>query len=88
MGIRAMSIGPKRAYMMAKSHVNPHEAAKAANVLRAGHVVPMHYGTFALADEPASEPLRQIREVAAGGMLRGELHAPAVGEILRWPDWE
>jgi len=26
--------------------------------------------------------------VAAGGMLRGELHAPAVGEVLRWQEWE
>ncbi|GAB3298425.1 MBL fold metallo-hydrolase [Hymenobacter humi] len=84
-----MPIGAyKPAYMMAKSHVNPHEAAKAANVLRAGHVVPMHYGTFSLSDEPASEPLRQLTDIAAGGMLRGELHAPAVGEVLRWQDWE
>ena len=87
--IAIMPIGAyKPAFMMAKSHVNPHEAAKAANVLRAGHVVPMHYGTFDLSDEPASEPLRQLTEVAAGGMLRGELHAPAVGEVLRWQDWE
>ena len=62
--IALMPIGAyKPAYMMAKSHVNPHEAAKAANVLRAGHVVPMHYGTFDLSDEPASEPLRQLTEV-------------------------
>jgi L-ascorbate metabolism protein UlaG (beta-lactamase superfamily) len=87
--IALMPIGAyKPAYMMAKSHVTPHEAAKAVNVLRAGHIVPMHYGTFSLADEPASEPLRQLTEVAAGGMLRGELHAPAVGEVLRWQDWE
>ena len=87
--IALMPIGAyKPAFMMARSHVNPHEAAKAANVLRAGHVVPMHYGTFSLSDEPASEPLRQLRDVAAGGMLRGELHAPAVGEALRWRDWE
>ena len=78
----------KPAYLMAQSHVNPHEAAKAVNVLRAGHIVPMHYGTFDLSDEPASEPLRQLTEVAAGGMLRGELHAPAVGEVLRWREWE
>ena len=87
--IALMPIGAyKPAYMMAKSHVNPHEAAKAVNILRAGHVVPMHYGTFALADEPASEPLRQLTELTAGGMLRGELHAPAVGEVLHWRDWE
>ena len=84
-----MPIGAyKPAFMMAKSHVNPHEAAKAVNVLRAGHVVPMHYGTFDLSDEPASEPLRQMTDVAAGGMLRGELHTPAVGEVLRWREWE
>ena len=87
--IALMPIGAyKPAYMMAKSHVNPHEAAKAVNVLRAGHVVPMHYGTFDLSDEPASEPLRQLTDVAAGGMLRGELHAPAVGEVLHWREWE
>lgn len=84
-----MPIGAyKPAYMMARSHVNPHEAAKAANVLRAGHLVPMHYGTFDLSDEPASEPLRQLTDIAASGMLRGELHAPAVGEVLHWQDWE
>ncbi|GAA4504783.1 MBL fold metallo-hydrolase [Hymenobacter ginsengisoli] len=84
-----MPIGAyKPPFMMHLSHVNPHEAAKAANVLRAGHVVPMHHGTFDLSDEPASEPLRLLTEVAAGGLLRGALHAPAVGEIMRWPDWE
>jgi L-ascorbate metabolism protein UlaG (beta-lactamase superfamily) len=84
-----MPIGAyKPAFMMSRSHVNPHEAAKAANVLRAGHVVPMHYGTFDLSDEPASEPLRLLTEVAAGGLLRGVLHAPAVGEIMHWPAWE
>ena len=83
-----MPIGAyKPPFMMAQSHVNPHEAAKAANVLRAGHVVPMHYGTFDLSDEPASEPLRLLREVAAGDLLRGELHAPAVGEVLDWTQW-
>ncbi|TYZ11823.1 hypothetical protein FY528_05545 [Hymenobacter lutimineralis] len=84
-----MPIGAyKPAYMMQLSHVNPHEAAKAANILRAGHVVPMHYGTFDLSDEPASEPLRELEMVDHGGMLRGELHAPAVGEVLPWQDWE
>ncbi|MBC8085050.1 MAG: MBL fold metallo-hydrolase [Hymenobacter sp.] len=78
----------KPPYMMQLSHVNPHEAAKAANLLRAGHVVPMHYGTFDLSDEPASEPLRELQTVAHGRMLRGELHVPAVGEVLRWQEWE
>ena len=78
----------KPPFMMEQSHVNPHQAAKATNLLRAGHVVPMHYGTFDLSDEPASEPLRLLEEIASGGMLRAELHAPAVGEVLRWQAWE
>ncbi|MCB2377711.1 MBL fold metallo-hydrolase [Hymenobacter sp. BT635] len=78
----------KPAFMMQLSHTNPHEAAKAANVLRAGHIVPMHHGTFDLSDEPASEPIRTLQEVATGGMLRGELHVPKVGEVLPWPEWE
>lgn len=84
-----MPIGAyKPAFMMDRSHVNPQEAAKAANVLRAGHLVPMHYGTFDLSDEPASEPLRRLQEIVAGGNLRADLHAPAVGEVLRWREWE
>ncbi|MBO3271864.1 MBL fold metallo-hydrolase [Hymenobacter defluvii] len=83
-----MPIGAyKPPFMMEMSHTNPHEAAKATNIVRAGHVVPMHYGTFDLSDEPASEPLRLLEEIAAGGMLRAELHAPAVGEVMPWQDW-
>ncbi|WP_375417317.1 MBL fold metallo-hydrolase [uncultured Hymenobacter sp.] len=84
-----MPIGAyKPEFMMGQSHVNPQQAAKAANVLRAGHVVPMHYGTFDLSDEPVSEPLHLLQRMAAEGNLRGELHAPAVGEVLRWREWE
>jgi L-ascorbate metabolism protein UlaG (beta-lactamase superfamily) len=87
--ITLMPIGAyKPSFMMHLSHMDPHEAAKAANVLRVGHVVPMHYGTFDLSNEPASEPLRLLEEIAHGGMLRAELHAPAVGEVLRWQEWE
>ncbi|UOQ74615.1 MBL fold metallo-hydrolase [Hymenobacter cellulosilyticus] len=78
----------KPAFMMQLSHTNPHEAAKAANVLRAGHMVPMHHGTFDLSDEPASEPIRILQDVAHGNMLRGELHVPKVGEVLPWTQWE
>ncbi len=84
-----MPIGAyKPAFMMEQSHVNPQQAAKAVNVLRAGHLVPMHYGTFDLSDEPPSEPLALLRQIAAAGNLRPDLHAPAVGEVLGWPDWE
>ena len=77
----------KPAFMMSRSHVNPQEAAKATNVLRAGHLVPMHHGTFDLSDEPASEPLRLLQTIADQHNLRADLHAPAVGEVLPWREW-
>ena len=87
--IGLMPVGAYKPFkMMQASHTSPHEAVKAANVLRVGHVVPMHHGTFDLSDEPASEPLRLLQELAAGGMLRADLHTPAVGEVLPWHEWE
>ncbi|GAB2953033.1 MBL fold metallo-hydrolase [Hymenobacter coalescens] len=72
----------KPAFMMQRSHMNPHEAAKVSNQLRAGHFIPMHYGTFDLSDEPASEPLHMLEQIATEGWLNAQLHLPAVGQPL------
>ncbi|WP_400191844.1 MBL fold metallo-hydrolase [Hymenobacter sp. B81] len=78
-----MPIGAyKPAFMMRRSHLTPHEAAKATNQLRAGHLVPMHHGTYDLSDEPASEPLRLLEQIAHEGWLGAQLHALAVGQPL------
>ncbi len=69
----------KPSFMMAKSHINPHEAVRAYNLLQGGTFIPMHYGTFDLSDEPASEPVRLLEQIAAAGMLRG-LRVSAIGE--------
>lgn len=78
----------KPAFMMQLSHMNPNEAAKVSNQLRAGHFIPMHYGTFDLSDEPASEPLRTVEQVATEGWLNAQLHVPAVGQPLRLAELE
>ena len=80
-----MPIGAyKPSFIMQRSHLNPREAAEAANMLQARHVVPMHHGTFDLSDEPASEPLRLLRETAAAGHLQAALHTPDMGEVMPW----
>ncbi|MHA6249097.1 MBL fold metallo-hydrolase [Pontibacter sp. CAU 1760] len=80
MDVCLMPVGAyKPAFMMSKSHMNPHEAVKAFNYLRGGTFIPMHYGTFDLSDEPAGEPVRVLRQISAGGMLQG-LRIPAIGE--------
>ncbi|RDV14650.1 hypothetical protein DXT99_13355 [Pontibacter diazotrophicus] len=80
MDVCLMPVGAyKPAFLMAKSHMNPHEAVKGYNLLRGGTFIPMHYGTFDLSDEPPGEPVRLLQQIAAGGMLQG-LKIPAIGE--------
>ncbi|MFT2009069.1 MBL fold metallo-hydrolase [Pontibacter sp. 13R65] len=80
MDICIMPVGAyKPSFLMQKSHMNPHEAVKAFNLLRGGTFIPMHYGTFDLSDEPAGEPVRLLEQIAAAGMLQG-LQIPAIGQ--------
>ena len=80
MDVCLMPVGAyKPTFLMSKSHMNPHEAVKAYNHLHGGTFIPMHYGTYDLSDEPPGEPVRLLRQVAAGGMLQG-LKIPAIGE--------
>ena len=46
--------------MMASSHMNPEEAIQAAADLKASKILPIHYGTFDLSDEPLDEPLARF----------------------------
>ena len=50
--------------MMRESHMNPEEAVRAAQDLRAERAVAMHFGTFDLSDEPLDEPPRRFRDAA------------------------
>ncbi|WP_242916612.1 MBL fold metallo-hydrolase [Pontibacter liquoris] len=82
MDVCIMPVGAyKPAFMMSKSHVNPHEAVRAYNLLQGGTLIPMHYGTFDLSDEPAGEPVRILEQLAAAGVLQG-LQLPAIGQPL------
>lgn len=70
------------AYMMKTSHTSPDDAVKAFNDLKAKVFIPMHYGTYDLADEPIGEPLRRLKQLKAEGKINGELIMPAIGEVL------
>lgn len=74
----------KPPYMMRLAHMSPQEAVKAFNTVRAEVMIPMHHGTFDLSDEPASEPLRIVQQMAASGAFSAgqRLVAPAVGEVV------
>ncbi len=48
-------------WFMRPQHMDPEEAAKAFHELGARALVPMHWGTFHLSDEPMGEPPRRLR---------------------------
>jgi L-ascorbate metabolism protein UlaG (beta-lactamase superfamily) len=49
---------------MKSSHINPHEALSAFKDLDAKELIPMHFGTFDLTDEPLGEPEEIIKKIA------------------------
>jgi L-ascorbate metabolism protein UlaG (beta-lactamase superfamily) len=50
-------------WFMAPSHINPTDAFKAAKIMNAKTMIPMHFGTFDLSFEPPSEPVRILRSI-------------------------
>ena len=52
-------------WFMAYQHMDPEEAYQAFLDLRAGTLLPMHFGTFDLTDEPIDLPPKVLAEVVA-----------------------
>jgi L-ascorbate metabolism protein UlaG (beta-lactamase superfamily) len=78
-----MGVGAyKPSYMMKTSHVSPEESVKAFHDLKGKTFIPMHYGTFDLADEPLGEPLRMLNAMKLNGALKGNLLVPTIGETI------
>lgn len=65
----------KPEYIMKNSHTSPAEAVKAFHDLGAKELIPMHFGTFDLSDEPFGEPWREIHRMEQEGLINGKLVA-------------
>lgn len=74
-------------WIMRYSHMNPAESYQAFLDLNARWMLPCHWGTFKLTDEPIDEPPRELRRVvdAAGGSF-DPIKVLAVGERWEVPD--
>ena len=68
---------PRWAYI----HMNPEEAAQAAEILRARALLPAHVGRFALARHSWDEPFERATAAAMGRNYR--LLTPRIGEPVR-----
>lgn len=67
-------------WFMQHFHTSPAAAFQAYQDLEANHLVPMHYGTFDLSDEPIGEPLRLLKGIHAKNRLNGEILFNGIGE--------
>lgn len=69
-------------WFMEPNHNSPEDALKGFVDIKAKFLVPMHYGTFDLSDEPPSEPLRLLKEKAAEMNLSEKLKPLNINESL------
>ena len=78
-----MPIGAyKPSFMMQNAHINPEEAVKAFEETKGQTLIPMHYGTFDLADEPIGEPIKWLTLEMKKQELSEKLTAPKIGELI------
>lgn len=69
-------------WFMKPIHKSPDEAVQAFLDMNAGILIPMHYGTFDLSDEPPGQPLRDLRAAAKAAGVEDKIHPLAINEAL------
>lgn len=67
-------------FMMKDAHMNPEEAVQVFQDLGGKMLIPMHYGTFDLSDEPLGEPIRRLEKRFAEATDGEELRRLDVGD--------
>ncbi|HSY61998.1 MAG TPA: MBL fold metallo-hydrolase [Cytophaga sp.] len=72
----------KPEFFMGQSHLSPIDGLKAFQDTKAKHLIPMHYGTFDLADEPIGDPIRVLKKEQEKQHIGGEILYACVGEMI------
>jgi len=70
--------------IMRHNHLNPPEALRACSELGARVLIPIHYGTFRLSDEPLDEPLQWFETLVQQNRYPFETRVLRIGEIYRF----
>ncbi len=71
-------------WFMEPNHNNPSDAVKAFVDSGARFLIPMHYGTFDLSDEPPGHPLRLLMEEAEKAGVKDRVRPLAINESLKF----
>jgi L-ascorbate metabolism protein UlaG (beta-lactamase superfamily) len=72
----------KPEFFMGQSHMSPKDSIKAVNALKAKHMIPMHYGTFDLSDEPLGDPIHVLKEEEEKQHVQSEILYVCAGEVI------
>jgi L-ascorbate metabolism protein UlaG (beta-lactamase superfamily) len=70
----------KPEWFMRPNHVSPQDALRAFHDMQAEILIPMHYGTFDISDEPVGEPLRILQGLEQENKINGHLVPLNLGE--------
>ena len=70
----------KPKFVMEWAHTSPEESVQGFHELKGKTFIPMHYGTFDLSDEPASEPPKILKQLETENIINGTLKVLHVGE--------
>lgn len=74
----------KPEWFMGPSHMSPTDAAESAHALGARVMIPMHYGTFDLSNEPLGDPQQVLEKRAEQDPdLKRRLRVLGVGDVLK-----
>lgn len=72
--------------IMKHNHLNPPEALQAAEDLGAKTLIPIHYGTFVLSDEPINEPAEWFEKLILARPYSFDTRVLSIGEIYRFKE--
>lgn len=70
--------------IMKHVHTSPPEALQAAHDLKVKTMIPIHYGTFILSDEPLEEPLIWFEQLVGETIFPFRTYSLKAGEIYRF----
>lgn len=74
----------KPEWIMNQNHLNPQQAFQAAHDLGAQTLIPIHYGTFDLSDEPLDQPLEWLETCITENTSNLLTRIVKIGEIYRF----
>lgn len=75
-------------WFMEAVHVNPEEAVQAFEDLGAAYFIPVHWGTFDMADEPIQQPAEEVRRYAEEAGITEKLQVLDIGGSFSPTEWQ